>query len=110
MAELFGSLCGRGLHNTNGTKGESMKYVLAIAAAASIWTAIPASAEEVGVGVGVGPAGPGVTIGSDRRDLDRDRGDRGRTVIKEHEPRDRTVIKERDGEPDRRVMIDRDRN
>jgi hypothetical protein len=34
-------------------------------------------------------------IGSDRRDLDRDR-DRGRTVIKEHEPRDRTVIKERE--------------
>ena len=87
-----------------------MKYVLAIAAAASIWTAIPASAEEVGVGVGVGPAGPGVTIGSDRRDLDRDRGDRGRTVIKEHEPRDRTVIKEHDREPDRRVMIDRDRD
>jgi hypothetical protein len=36
---------------------------------------------------------------SDRRDY-RDR-DRGRTVIKEHEPRDRTVIKERDREPDR---------
>jgi hypothetical protein len=86
-----------------------MKYVLAIAAAASIWTAIPASAEEVGVGVGVGPAGPGVTIGSDRRARDHVR-DRGRTVIKEHEPRDRTVIKERDGEPDRRVMIDRDRD
>ena len=85
-----------------------MKYVLAIAAAASIWAAIPASAEEVGVGVGVGPAGPGVTVGSDRRDY-RDR-DRGRTVIKEHEPRDRTVIKERDREPDRGVMIDRDRN
>jgi hypothetical protein len=86
-----------------------MKYVLAIAAAASIWAAVPASAEDVGVGVGVGPAGPGVTVGSDRRDGDRD-GDRGRTVIKEHEPRDRTVIKEHDREPDRRVMIDRDRN
>jgi hypothetical protein len=86
-----------------------MKYVMAMAAAASIWAAIPANAEEVGVGVGVGPAGPGVTIGSDRRDLDRGR-DRGRTVIKEHEPGDRTVIKEREREPDRKVIIDRDRD
>ena len=77
-----------------------------MAAVASIWAA---NAEEVGVDVGVGPAGPGVTVGSDRRDIDRDR-DRGRTVIKEHEPRDRTIIKERDREPDSRVMIDRDRN
>ena len=84
-----------------------MKFILAIAAAASIWAAIPASAEEVGVGVGVGPAGPGVTVGQDRRDVDRDR-DRN-TVIKEHEPRDKTVIKERDRELDRK-MIDRDRN
>jgi hypothetical protein len=83
-----------------------MKYVLAIVAAASIWVAIPASAEELGVGVGVGPAGPGVTVGSDRRDVDRDR----TTVIKEHQPRDKTVIKEREREPDRKGMIDRDRN
>jgi hypothetical protein len=47
-----------------------------------------------------------VTIGSDRRDGDCDR----TTVIKEHEPRDKTVIKERGREPDRGVMIDRDRN
>jgi hypothetical protein len=88
----------------------SMKLVVALAAAASICAAIPASAEEVGVGVGVGPAGVGVTVGSDRRDLDRDR-DRDRTtVIKEHEPRDTTVIKEREREPDRKVIIDRDRN
>jgi hypothetical protein len=86
-----------------------MKYVMAMAAVASIWAAIPANAEEVGVGVGVGPAGPGVTVGSDRRDIDRDR-DRGRTVIKEHGPRDRTIIKERDREPDSRVMINRDRD
>jgi hypothetical protein len=83
-----------------------MKYVLAIAAAASIWVAIPASAEELGVGVGVGPAGPGVTVGSDRRDVDRDR----TTVINEHAPRDKTVTKERGREPDRKVMIDRDHN
>ena len=81
-----------------------MKYVI-MAAAASIWAAIPANAEEVGVGVGVGPAGPGMTVGSDRGDRDRER---GRAVI--HEPRDRTIIKERDREPDSRVMIDRDRD
>ena len=87
-----------------------MKYVMAIVAAASICAAVPASAEEVGVGVGVGPAGAGVTVGSDRRDIDRE-GDRERTtVIKEHEPRDTTVIKEREREPERKVIIDRDRN
>ena len=86
-----------------------MKHVIAMVAAASVWAAIPANAEEVGVGVGVGPAGPGVTVGSERYDRDLDR-DRGRTVIREHEPRDRTIIKERDREPDSRVMIDRNRN
>jgi hypothetical protein len=59
-----------------------MKYVLAIIAATSICAAIPASAEQVGVGVGVGPVGAGVTVGSDHRDR----------------------------EPDRKVIIDRDRN
>ena len=34
----------------------------------------------------------------------------GRTIIREHEPRDRTVINERDTEPDRRVIIDRERS
>jgi hypothetical protein len=51
-----------------------------------------------------------VTVGSDHRAIDRDR-DRDRTtVIKEHEPRETTVIKEREREPDRKVIIDRDRN
>jgi hypothetical protein len=86
-----------------------MKYVLAIVTAASIYAAMPASAEDVGVGVGVKPGvGAGVTVGSDHRDRDRD-GDRT-TVIKEHEPRDTTVIKERQREPDRNVTIDRERN
>ena len=79
-----------------------MKYVLAIIAATSMCAAIPASAEEVGVGVGVGPVGAGVTVGSDHRDRT--------TVIKEREPHETTVIKEHDREPDRKVIIDRDRN
>jgi hypothetical protein len=87
-----------------------MKFVLAMTAAASILAAIPASAEDVGVGVGVGPAGAGVTVGSDHRSIGRDREREGTRVIKEHEPRDRTVIKEHEREPDRKVMIDRDRN
>jgi hypothetical protein len=87
----------------------SMKYVLAIVAAASISGAVPASADEVGVGVGVAPGvGAGVTVGSDQRDRDRER--ERTTVIKEHEPRDTTVIKEREREPDRKVIIDHDRN
>jgi hypothetical protein len=85
-----------------------MKYLMAMAMAASIWVAIPANAEEVGVGVGVGPTGPGpgVTVGSERRD----RRDRGRTVIREHEPRDRTIVKGRDSVPDSPIMINRDRD
>jgi hypothetical protein len=85
-----------------------MKYVMAVAAA-SIWAAFPANAEEVGVGVGISPAGPGVTVGSDRRDRDVDR-DRGRTVIKERAPRDRTIVKERDSVPDSPIMINRGRD
>lgn len=83
-----------------------MKRILVLTAAAvSLFAAVPASADEVGVGVGVGPNGPGVTVGAapDRyRDHDRT------TVIKEHEPRDKTVIikKEHDREPDRKVIID----
>jgi hypothetical protein len=61
------------------------------------------------VGVGISPAGPGVTVGSDRRDRDVDR-DRGRTVIKERAPRDRTIVKERDSVPDSPIMINRDRD
>jgi hypothetical protein len=83
-----------------------MKYLTSIAAAASIWVAMPANTEEVGVGVGVGRAGPGVTVGSERRE----RRDRGRTVIKERDPRDRTIIKERDSVPDSPIMINRDRD
>ncbi|MDB5604089.1 MAG: hypothetical protein JWP25_989 [Bradyrhizobium sp.] len=85
-----------------------MKYMLAIVAAASMCAAVPASAEDVGVGVGVGPVGAGVTVGEVHRDRDRDR--ERTTVIKEHEPRDKTVIKEPEREPDRKVIIDHDRN
>jgi hypothetical protein len=45
-------------------------------------------------------------VGADHRDRDRER----TTVIKEREPRDTTVIKEREREPDRKVIIDHDRN
>lgn len=85
-----------------------MKYVLAVIAATSICTAVPAIAEDVGVGVKAGPVGAGVTVGEDHRDRDRER----TTVIKERErePRETTVIKERDREPDRKVIIERDRN
>jgi hypothetical protein len=48
----------------------------------------------------------GVTVGADHRDRDRER----TTIIKEREPHDTTVIKEREREPDRKVIIDHDRN
>jgi hypothetical protein len=87
----------------------SMKYAVALAAAATLLAAVPASAEDVGVGVGVGPNGAGVTVGAspDRYREERDR----TTVIKEREPRDKTTIikKERDPEPDRKVIINQDR-
>ena len=83
-----------------------MKYAVVIIAAASLCAAVPASAEDVGVGVGVGPVGAGVTVGADHRDRDRER----TTIIKEREPHDTTVIKEREREPDRKVIIDHDRN
>ena len=77
---------------------------LAVAAIAvvGIYSAVPASAEEVGVGVGVGPVGAGVTVGESH---ERDR----TTVIRrerEDEPRERTTIirKERE-EPDHKVII-----
>ena len=83
---------------------------LAVAAIAvvGIYSAMPASAEEVGVGVG--PVG--VTVGTGRPDYDRDRV-REREVIREREPRrDETVIikKEHDRDYDRgerKVIIDR---
>jgi hypothetical protein len=83
-----------------------MKHLMAMVAAASIGVAIPANAEKVGVGAGVGPAGPGVTVGSERRD----RRDRGRAVIREHKARDRTIVKELDTMPDSPIMINRDRD
>jgi hypothetical protein len=86
-----------------------MKYALVIVGAASICAAMPASAGEVGVGVGVTPGvGAGVTVGSDQRDRIREQ--ERTTVIKEREPQDTTVIKEREREPDRKVIIERDRN
>jgi hypothetical protein len=91
------------VHNERTT----MKYGLAILAAATLFAAVPASAEDVGVGVGVGPVGAGVTVGAGHdRDRDRDR----TTVIREREePRDKTVIikRDREREPDRKVIIDR---
>ncbi len=86
---------------------------LAVAAIAviGIYSAVPASAEDVRVGVGVGPVGAGVTVGSGRSDYDRDR-IHERTIIREREPRrDETVIikkRNRDWDGDgRRVIIDR---
>src|SRR6202022_3442262 len=83
-----------------------MKSALAIIAVAGLCAAVPAGAEDVGVGGGVGPVGAGVTVGADHRDRDRE----GTTLLKEREPRDTTVIKEREREPDRKVIIDHDRN
>jgi len=40
------------------------RLAVAAIAAVGILSAVPASAEEVGVGVGVGPVGAGVTVGS----------------------------------------------
>ncbi|WP_051677396.1 hypothetical protein [Bradyrhizobium sp. URHD0069] len=86
-----------------------MKYLLIIVGAASLCAAMPAGAEEVGIGVGVTPGGgAGVTVGSDQRDRIREQ--ERTTVIKEREPQDTTIVKEREREPDRKVIIERDRN
>jgi hypothetical protein len=86
---------------------------LAVAAVAviGIYSAGPASAEQVGVGVGVG--GVGVTVGAGRSDYDRDRVHE-RTIIREREPRrDETVIikkhrdRDYDRDSDRKVIIER---
>jgi hypothetical protein len=86
---------------------EFRKHLAGAVTAATLFAAVPASAEDVGVGVGVGPVGAGVTVGVGHdRDRDRDR----TTVIREREePRDKTVIikRDREREPDRKVIIDR---
>jgi hypothetical protein len=84
--------------------------VMAAVALTGVSVIQPASAQDVGVGVGVGPAGAGVTIGTGRGDRYRDR-----EVIREREyrnrDRDETVVikRKRDYDPDRRVIIERDR-
>lgn len=85
-----------------------MKLALAvIAAAALIGTALPASADEVGIGVG--PAG--VTIGEGHRDRDVVR---EREVVRDrdnHRDRDTVIIRRGDHDRDidhdrRRVIVD----
>jgi hypothetical protein len=87
-----------------------MKLALAvIAAAALIGTALPASADEVGIGVG--PAG--VTIGEGHRDRDVVR---EREVVRDrdnHRDRDTVIIRRGDHDRDidhdrRRVIVDHD--
>jgi hypothetical protein len=81
-----------------------MKLVLAaIAAAAMIGTALPASADEVGVHVG--PVGAGVTVGEGHHDRDVVR---EREVIREpaHHDHDTVIIKKGDRDRD----IDHDRS
>ena len=81
-------------------------FVIATVALAGISVVQPAGAEEFGVGVG--PAGVGVTVGSGH-------GYRDREVIRERVYRDRgrdeTVVikRHRDYDPDRRVIIERER-
>jgi hypothetical protein len=80
-----------------------------IAAAALIGTALPASAEEIGIGVG--PAG--VTVGEGHRDRDVVR---EREVVRDrdnHRDRDTVIIKKGDHDRDidhdrRKVIIDHD--
>ena len=68
------------------------------AAAAIVAIATPAFADEVGVRAG--PVGAGVTVGEPHER------DRGRTVIKEREPRDsKTVIKKEDADGDRSKTV-----
>jgi hypothetical protein len=87
-----------------------MKLCLAmVATAALIGTALPASAEEIGVGVG--PAG--VTVGEGHRDRDVVR---EREVVRDrddHRDRDTVIIKKGDHDRDvdhdrRKVIIDHD--
>jgi hypothetical protein len=83
-------------------------FVIATVALAGISVVQPAGAEEFGVGIG--PAGVGVTVGSGHGDRYRDR-----EVIRERVYRDRgrdeTVVikRHRDYDPDRRVIIERER-
>ena len=86
------------------------QLAIAAVAVAGISFVQPVSAEDVGVGVGVGPAGAGVTIGTGRGDRYRDR-----EVIREREYRDRDrdetvgIKRNRKYDPDRQVIIERDR-
>jgi len=83
-------------------------FVVASVALAGISMVQPAGAEEVGIDVG--RAGVGVTVGSGHGDRYRDR-----EVIRERVYRDRgrdeTVVikRHRDYDPDRRVIIERER-
>ncbi|MEO6841411.1 MAG: hypothetical protein ABI192_11655 [Bradyrhizobium sp.] len=80
-----------------------MKLVLAvIATAAMIATALPASADEVGVGVG--PVGVGVTVGDGHRDRDVVH---EREVVREPEHRDHDTVIIKKGDHDRDVDHDR---
>lgn len=79
-----------------------MKLGLAvIAAAALIGTALPVSAEEVGIGVG--PVG--VTVGQSHRD--RDVVVRDREVVRDRDHRDRDTVIIRKGDRDRDIDHDR---
>jgi Ni/Co efflux regulator RcnB len=80
-----------------------IKYAIALVAVASVCSAIPAQAEEVGSGVGP----RGVTVG-ESHDRDRDR-DRERFRDRDHRDRGETVIIRKDRDRDRRpIVIDRD--
>jgi hypothetical protein len=85
------------------------RLAITAAALAAFCSAIPASADDVGIAVGPG----GVTVGTSNHDRYRDR---DREVIRERDRRDRdetVVIKkhgDRDYDDDRKtVIIDRDR-
>jgi hypothetical protein len=80
-----------------------MKLVLAvIATAAMIGTALPASADEIGVGVG--PVGAGVTVGEGHRDRDVVR---EREVVREPQHRDHDTVIIKKGDRDRDIDHDR---
>jgi hypothetical protein len=80
-----------------------MKLVLAvIVTAAMIGTALPASADEVGVRVG--PVGAGVTVGEGHRDRDVVR---EREVVREPEHRDHDAVIIKRGDRDRDIDHDR---
>jgi hypothetical protein len=84
--------------DTNQYRQENIvrKYLLVAAAIGALST--PAIADEVGVHAG--PVGAGVTVGQAPDH------DRGRTVVREREPRDRTtVIKKEHGDGERSKTV-----